>query len=72
MPAIGRADELPLQYPQAARGDVVDDYHGVRISDPYRWLEDLDAPSTRDWLARGNLCVAESPSSTARSALVFL
>jgi prolyl oligopeptidase len=48
----GRADESPLRYPQASRGNVVDDYNGVRISDPYRWLEQLDAPATRDWLAR--------------------
>jgi prolyl oligopeptidase len=49
---VGQADEAPLHYPQVSRGDVVDDYHGVRIADPYRSFEQLDAPSTRDWLAR--------------------
>jgi len=30
---------------------VADFYHGVEVIDPYRWLEDGDAPRTRQWLA---------------------
>ncbi len=30
--------------------DVVDDYHGISIADPYRWLEQLDSAATRDWI----------------------
>jgi prolyl oligopeptidase len=41
-------------YPPARRGDTVDDYHGVKIPDPYRWLEDLDSPETRAWLDAEN------------------
>jgi prolyl oligopeptidase len=40
----------PLEYPPAARAAVVDDYHGIRVADPYRWLEDLDSPQTRAWV----------------------
>src|SRR5215468_4266381 len=40
----------PLSYPPAVRGDVVDDYHGTAVADPYRWLEDLDSPATRGWV----------------------
>jgi prolyl oligopeptidase len=43
-----------LSYPPAARGDVVDDYHGTKVADPYRWLEDTDAPETRAWIEAQN------------------
>ncbi len=39
-----------MNYPQARRGDVVDDYHGTRVADPYRWLEECDSPETRAWI----------------------
>ena len=48
-PAIGT-----IQYPAAARGTVVDDYHGTRIADPYRWFEDPDSQATRDWVVAQN------------------
>ena len=44
------------KYPASARGSVVDDYAGTRIADPYRWLEELDSPGTRNWVkAQGQL-----------------
>ena len=44
----------PLSYPAAARGTQIDAYHGTSIADPYRWLEDVDAPATKDWVAAEN------------------
>jgi prolyl oligopeptidase len=46
-----RGYSAPITYPTAARGDVVDDYHGTKVPDPYRWLEDLDSPQTAAWLS---------------------
>ncbi len=44
----------PIRYPVSKMVDVVDEYHGVKVPDPYRWLEDLDAPDTRAWIEEQN------------------
>lgn len=36
------------------RQGAVDDYHGTEVADPYRWLEDLNAPETRAWVEEQN------------------
>ena len=42
------------RYPPARTADVVDDYHGTKVRDPYRWLEDPDSAETRRWIEQQN------------------
>jgi prolyl oligopeptidase len=41
-------------YPSTRQEPVVDQYHGVSVPDPYRWLEQGDSQATRNWIATQN------------------
>ncbi len=43
-----------LDYPKARKSDQVDIYHGIRVLDPYRWMEDTTSAETREWIAAEN------------------
>ena len=61
----------PLSYPAANRDKVVTDYHGVKIPDPYRWMEDIDSPATRAWVeAEGKLSHDYLEAIPGRDAVV--
>lgn len=52
------ASLLPAQtkfkYPDARRSDQVDDFHGTKVADPYRWMEDTESAETRAWIEAEN------------------
>jgi prolyl oligopeptidase len=45
-----RTQEPPSKYPVTKKVDQVDDYFGTKVEDPYRWLEEMNSPETRQWI----------------------
>lgn len=56
MGVVGRAAEGPLTYPSTKKVDHTDDYHGNKVADPYRWLEDdvRKSKDVADWVTAQN------------------
>ncbi|NLN32667.1 MAG: S9 family peptidase [Flavobacteriaceae bacterium] len=44
------AQEFKGEYPQTRKGNQVDEFFGVKVEDPYRWLEDDLATETKKWV----------------------
>lgn len=44
-----------LHYPNTRKVEQIDDYHGTRVSDPYRWLEDTSSQEVKSWIDEQNL-----------------
>ena len=45
-------DAHALDYPETPRKPITDSYHGVQITDSYRWLEDGSDPAVKAWSAK--------------------
>lgn len=43
-----------FEYPKARKADQVDDFHGVKVADPYRWMEDTGSAETQSWIEAQN------------------
>lgn len=41
------------------KDNVVDNFHGTEVADPYRWLEDADAPEVLEWVGEQNKVTSE-------------
>jgi prolyl oligopeptidase len=46
--------EARLNYPVARNENIVDDYGGSKVADPYRWMEALDSKDVAAWVAASN------------------
>ena len=42
--------QLTASLPRSTAEPVTEIFHGVSVTDPYRWLEDQDSPRTRAWI----------------------
>ncbi|WP_338288972.1 prolyl oligopeptidase family serine peptidase [Luteolibacter sp. LG18] len=52
--ALVSAVHAAPDYPVTRKVDVSDDYHGTKIADSYRWLEDDNAKDTKAWTKAQN------------------
>jgi prolyl oligopeptidase len=68
-PAAAQAGAAARHYPPTPRGAQVDDIHGVRVADPYRWLEDITSPDVRQWIDAQNAVTRSYLASIEGGAL---
>jgi prolyl oligopeptidase len=57
-------------YPPARATGLVETIHGVRVADPYRWLEEAESPETRAWVDAQNALTRSRLDGPNRDALV--
>ena len=46
--------QAQIKYPQTPRDNTVDEYFGVKVADPYRWLENDTSAATAQWVEAEN------------------
>jgi prolyl oligopeptidase len=44
----------PIKYPETKKVEVIEDYFGTQVADPYRWLEDNDSAEVAAWVEAQN------------------
>ncbi len=52
--AVNSFAQTKIEYPKTKKVDQVDDYHGTKVADPYRWLEDDNSAETKAWVQAEN------------------
>jgi prolyl oligopeptidase len=48
-----------MRYPETKKTEIVEDYFGTKVADPYRWMESLDSPDVAEWVAAQNRVSSE-------------
>jgi len=43
-----------IKYPVSKKTNVIENYHGTMVADPYRWLEDDNSAETKEWVKAQN------------------
>lgn len=68
MPRVGyvTSPSAAPSYPDAPRLDLVDDYHGTPVADPYRWLENAADDRASAWLEAQRALMADERAQWAR------
>ena len=61
---------MTLRYPATRQSDTVDDYFGVRVRDPYRWLEDAASEETIAWVDAQNAITRSYLDGPVRDSLI--
>jgi prolyl oligopeptidase len=51
---IGLVGNTQIKYPVSKKVDTINDYHGTKVADPYRWLEDDNSEETKAWVTEQN------------------
>ncbi len=64
--AATAADWPRIMYPPTRKEDVTDEYHGTKITDPYRWLEDDNSAETKAWVTEQNRLTSAFLGTIAR------
>jgi prolyl oligopeptidase len=52
--AMLSASDRHWSYPPTRMDNVVETLHGIKVTDPYRWLEDAENPEVKEWVAKQN------------------
>lgn len=54
MVSCNQKGPVKVSYPETRKTDVMDEYFGTKVADPYRWLEDDNSKETAEWVKQQN------------------